>query len=178
MGSNGALDTSRTSSSMSSSPAHNQRNPHIINMNNYLSDTDNPDLDQQMAGLFDPTLNHQGAEAGRPASGQLAGVPSNAGRHNGTDHDDLGPPVSDDAAAVMALTRQDFLVSFLVDARGGSMKGCRFSGVKVRPFFYQIDEIKAPSSASLISRYILRLGQRGCCCFCAACLNSKMYSEI
>lgn len=29
------------------------------------------------------------------------------------------------------LSKQDFLVSFLVDARGGAMKGCRFSGVKV-----------------------------------------------
>ena len=35
------------------------------------------------------------------------------------------------AAAVIALHKQDFLVSFLVDARGGSMKGCRYSGVKV-----------------------------------------------
>ena len=38
---------------------------------------------------------------------------------------------ADDAAAVIALAKQDFLVSFLVDARGGSMIGCRFSGVKV-----------------------------------------------
>ena len=34
-----------------------------------------------------------------------------------------------DEAAV--LTKHDFLVSFLVDARGGSLKGCRYSGVKV-----------------------------------------------
>ena len=38
--------------------------------------------------------------------------------------------------------------------------------------------LKASSSASLISRYILRLGQRGHCCFCAACSNRKMYLEI
>jgi hypothetical protein len=29
-------------------------------------------------------------------------------------------------------TKHDFMVSFLVDARGGSMTGCRYSGVKVR----------------------------------------------
>ena len=36
----------------------------------------------------------------------------------------------------------------------------------------------APSFALLISRYILPLGQRGWCCFCAACPNRKMYLEI
>lgn len=30
-----------------------------------------------------------------------------------------------------APTKHDFMVSFLVDARGGSMYGCRYSGVKV-----------------------------------------------
>ena len=30
------------------------------------------------------------------------------------------------------LAKHDFLVSFLVDARGGSMYGCRNSGIKVR----------------------------------------------
>ena len=40
--------------------------------------------------------------------------------------------------------------------------------------------IKSHSSALLISRsrYILRLGQRERCCFCAACPNRKMYLEI
>ena len=38
--------------------------------------------------------------------------------------------------------------------------------------------LKSPSSALLISRYILRLEQRGRCCFCAACPNRKMYLEI
>ena len=46
---------------------------------------------------------------------------------------------------------------------------------EVALFFY---DLKAPSSASLISRYILRLEQRGCCCFCAASHNFKMYLEI
>ena len=32
------------------------------------------------------------------------------------------------------LAKHDFLVSFLVDARGGSMYGCRNSGIKVRYF--------------------------------------------
>ena len=39
-------------------------------------------------------------------------------------------------------------------------------------------ELKSLSSALLISRYILGLGQRGRCCFCAACPNRKMYLEI
>ena len=38
--------------------------------------------------------------------------------------------------------------------------------------------LKSRSSALLISRYILRLGQRGRCCFCAARPNRKMYLEI
>ena len=47
--------------------------------------------------------------------------------------------------------------------------------------FVSLIELRAihlPSSALLISRYILRLGQRGRCCFCAACPNRKMYNEI
>lgn len=39
--------------------------------------------------------------------------------------------ISDHDHQVAHLSKQDFLVSFLVDARGGAMKGCRFSGVKV-----------------------------------------------
>ncbi len=31
-----------------------------------------------------------------------------------------------------APARADFMISFLVDARGGTMHGCRFSGVRVR----------------------------------------------
>ena len=38
--------------------------------------------------------------------------------------------------------------------------------------------LKSLSSALLISRYILGLGQRGHCCFCATCPNRKMYLEI
>ena len=38
--------------------------------------------------------------------------------------------------------------------------------------------LKGSSFALLISRYILGLGQRGRCCFCAACPNRKMYLEI
>ena len=30
--------------------------------------------------------------------------------------------------------KQEFMVSFLVDARGGAMTGCRYSGVKVCKF--------------------------------------------
>ena len=36
--------------------------------------------------------------------------------------------------------------------------------------FDDFSSFKAPSSAPLIERYILRLRQRGRCCFCAACL--------
>ena len=43
-----------------------------------------------------------------------------------------GQSADEDAANfALTLTKQDFLVSFMVDARGGSMKGCRYSGVKV-----------------------------------------------
>ena len=38
--------------------------------------------------------------------------------------------------------------------------------------------LKSHSSALLNSRYILRLGQRGRRCFCAAFPNRKMYLEI
>ena len=40
------------------------------------------------------------------------------------------------AEEAAALRREDFLVSFLVDARGGSLKGCRYSGVKVSETFF------------------------------------------
>ena len=41
-----------------------------------------------------------------------------------------------------------------------------------------LSSLKSLSSALLISRYILGLGQCGRCCFCAACPNRKMYVEI
>ena len=49
-----------------------------------------------------------------------------------------------------------------------------------RSFSVQINSdgsmrLNAPSSASLIPRYILQLGQRGRCCFCANC---KIYLEL
>ena len=53
------------------------------------------------------------------------------------------------------------------------------------PFLYHFGahrslhcSLKALSSASLISRYILRLGPRGRCCLCAASPNDKMYLDI
>ena len=45
-------------------------------------------------------------------------------------------------------------------------------------FFYYLYSLKSLSSALLISRYILGLGQHGRCCFCAAYPNHKMYLEI
>ena len=150
MGSNGALEASRTStassmSSMAASPAHIASashpvasHPHIKTtsserMNNYMSD-DNPD---EPLFVNDPTINNtnqgSGGLGGRNGlleprcvgggSGQGGGQGGVEGGHNGGQ--------SGDDAATIALTKQDFLVSFLVDARGGSMKGCRFSGVKV-----------------------------------------------
>ena len=147
MGSNGALEASRTStssmSSMAASPAHTashpaSSHPHIKatsseRMNNYMSD-DNPD---EPLFVNDPTINNtnqgSGGLGGRNGlldpssvgggSGQGGGGGGGDGGHNGGQ--------SGDDAATIALTKQDFLVSFLVDARGGSMKGCRFSGVKV-----------------------------------------------
>ena len=44
--------------------------------------------------------------------------------------------------------------------------------------FSEIFGAKSPLSVILISRYILGLGQRGRCCFCAACPHRKMYLEI
>ena len=43
---------------------------------------------------------------------------------------------------------------------------------------FSLSPLKSLSSAYLISRYILGLGQRARCCFCAACPNRKMYIEI
>ena len=54
-----------------------------------------------------------------------------------------------------------------------------FSSTFSHPYFIMIDlTLKSPSSASLISIYILGLGQRGRCYFCAACPNRKIYLEI
>ena len=54
--------------------------------------------------------------------------------------------------------------------------------LKCRKFKVQIwdwtKRLKSLSSALLISRYILGLGQRGRCCFCTACPDHKMYLEI
>ena len=35
-----------------------------------------------------------------------------------------------------AMAKHDFMVSFMVDARGGSMLGCRYNGVKVNLIYY------------------------------------------
>ena len=116
MGSNGALEASRTSSSLSS-PASAVHQPHITmaghEMNNDMSD-DNPDDLIPMTG----TMHDDADNNGHPAS-------------------------------VIALQKQDFLVSFLVDARGGSMKGCRYSGVKV-----MIPPKTAPQPMRVTCRYI------------------------
>lgn len=114
MGSNGAChhEASRTSSSLSSPGfetgmhrvGHNE-----IMANNYMSEGE---LEQDEI-LLEPGENGQGSEQ-QKLSPRL---PSNNEE-----------TAADEAAA---LTKHDFLVSFLVDARGGSLKGCRYSGVKV-----------------------------------------------
>ena len=43
----------------------------------------------------------------------------------------VGVSVTEGDATVTQVTRHDFLVSFLVDARGGALNGCRHTGVKV-----------------------------------------------
>ena len=48
----------------------------------------------------------------------------------------------------------------------------------MKNIIYIFTRLKSLSSAFLISRYILGLGQRGRCCFCAACPNRRMYLEI
>ena len=70
-----------------------------------------------------------GGGGGHVGHGVGGGHGLEVGGHN-------GGQIADDAADPIALTKQDFLVSFLVDARGGSMKGCRFSGVKVRIIYF------------------------------------------
>ena len=50
--------------------------------------------------------------------------------------------------------------------------------LRILKFLTQYSKLKSHSSALLISRYILRLGQLGRCCFRAACPNRKMYLEI
>jgi hypothetical protein len=112
MGSNGALGTtSRTSSSMSS-PAHHQH----ISETNYMSDDNLPDELPNAAS--DLIFGDEAVGGRRTATPEVGGGGQNGGQNA-------------EAAVLAQLTKQDFLVSFLVDARGGSMKGCRHSGVKV-----------------------------------------------
>ena len=52
------------------------------------------------------------------------------------DDDDLGDVTEEsDQSQESPLAKHDFLVSFLVDARGGSMTGCRLSGIRVSLIF-------------------------------------------
>ncbi len=57
-----------------------------------------------------------------------------------------------------APAKQDFMVSFLVDARGGSMIGCRHSGAKVRTGSEIIHfHFLFPPSLCVIAQYVGRL---------------------
>ena len=114
MGSNGALEASRTSSSLSS-PFESSRG---IMANNYMSE----EAEEDESGS-NPELLDEHHDPGQNGAGQNGKAKLRS----------LVMPSNNDAAAeeAAALRREDFLVSFLVDARGGSLKGCRYSGVKV-----------------------------------------------
>ena len=124
MGSNGAChhEASRTSSSLSS-PGHSFEHGtgmhhrvgghNEIMANNYISSEGELEQDCDLSMGHEPGENGQGSE-------QQKLRPRLPSGHEET--------AADEAAA---LTKHDFLVSFLVDARGGSLKGCRYSGVKV-----------------------------------------------
>ena len=60
---------------------------------------------------------------------------ANEGRHANDAMNEIGQEDEGNANVVerdpSPLAKHDFLVSFLVDARGGSMYGCRNSGIKV-----------------------------------------------
>ena len=114
MGSNGALEASRTSSSLSS-PFESRG----IMANNYMSE----EAEEDESGS-NPELLDEHHDPGQNGAGQNGKAKLRS----------LVMPSNNEAAAAeeaAALRREDFLVSFLVDARGGSLKGCRYSGVKV-----------------------------------------------
>ena len=115
MGSNGALEASRTSSSLSS-PFESSRG---IMANNYMSE----EAEEDESGS-NPELLDEHHDPGQNGAGQNGKAKLRS----------LVMPSNNEVAAAeeaAALRREDFLVSFLVDARGGSLKGCRYSGVKV-----------------------------------------------
>ena len=116
MGSNGALEASRTSSSLSS-PFESSRG---IMANNYMSEEAEEDESGSNPELLDSS--HHQDDPGQ-----------NGGQNGKAKLRSLVMPSNNETAAeeAAALRREDFLVSFLVDARGGSLKGCRYSGVKV-----------------------------------------------
>ena len=114
MGSNGALEASRTSSSLSS-PFESRG----IMANNYMSE----EAEEDESGS-NPELLDEHHDPGQNGAGQNGKAKLRS----------LVMPSNNEAAAAeeaAALRREDFLVSFLVDARGGSLKGCRYSVVKV-----------------------------------------------
>ena len=117
MGSNGALEASRTSSSLSS-PFESSRG---IMANNYMSEEAEEDESGSNPELLDSS--HHQDDPGQNGGGQNGKAKLRS----------LVMPSNNETAAeeAAALRREDFLVSFLVDARGGSLKGCRYSGVKV-----------------------------------------------
>ncbi|TRY72076.1 hypothetical protein TCAL_17108 [Tigriopus californicus] len=75
------------------------------------------------------------ASTPRTGSGGVAQAANLVGQN--LNHNDLGGSTttggfSDELDDPNAPINQDFMVSLLVDARGGAMHGCRYSGVKVQ----------------------------------------------
>ena len=137
MGSNGGLGTtSRTSSSLSSPMAtsHHGGSQHVLSNQHIINKTVNNDnLSDNNPGschLLEGPLTNSAASLGLEIETKNDDSPSIGQGQNGGQNG--GQSADEDAANyALTLTKQDFLVSFMVDARGGSMKGCRYSGVKV-----------------------------------------------
>ena len=67
----------------------------------------------------------------------LQSITPSVGRPMNHVSNDIGGSISttfsEESSEDHALAKHDFMVSFMVDARGGSMLGCRYNGVKVDP---------------------------------------------
>ncbi|XP_059087243.1 ankyrin-3-like [Tigriopus californicus] len=92
------------------------------------------------------------ASTPRTGSGGVAQAANLVGQN--LNHNDLGGSTttggfSDELDDPNAPINQDFMVSLLVDARGGAMHGCRYSGVKVT-----IPPRTAPQPMRITCRYV------------------------
>jgi hypothetical protein len=94
---------------------------------NGQSTLSSPASSRRLPMLRAETVNLSGNGAGNGANGRggLVGIAVNDVTYAS------GSLSSDGGGDPNAPARADFMISFLVDARGGTMHGCRFSGVKV-----------------------------------------------